>query len=237
MMAGWSLQACKLVRCTPGTSPSSIGTACADDNPMSCIPIWKEKPLIMKLSSWDLAGCLGASKDLLELDSFFMNALGKSKPSTETSTWQYDSTLTKPTPTKPLPRYAGTVPSTHQDHRLLLIPVIEVSCDGLGAHCPETPTQSTPSLGKVIKSRNCQYNSYHFISEIPGQRLPQHHPLRFHDARPPHPTCIDGEIEVYGPLRYRTALELSHSSVICFFHELSMCFFNELAWPCFTKKD
>ena len=46
------------------------------------------------------------------------------------------------------------------------------------------------------------------------------------------------------PLRYRTALELSHSSVICFFHEddtcscsLSMCFFNELAWPCFTKKD
>ena len=31
-----SLQACKLVRCTPGTSPSSIGTACADDNPMDC---------------------------------------------------------------------------------------------------------------------------------------------------------------------------------------------------------
>lgn len=51
-----------------------------------------------------------------------------------------------------LSRYAGTLPSTHQDHRLLLIPVIEVSCDGLGAHCPETPTQSTPSLGKVKSS-------------------------------------------------------------------------------------
>ena len=60
-----SLQACKLVRCTPGTSPSSIGTACADDNPMACIPIWKEKPLMMRLSSWDLA------EDLLHLDSFF----------------------------------------------------------------------------------------------------------------------------------------------------------------------